>query len=128
MQETLWCVGENASESSGEKRKNGKIQIHFCHGVGASNIKSQCGTESNILYAYTHRPWFPLWEIWLFFMKTLVVRQWSHSFCVIKIMYFFPYFFLFCVPMQIPVMIHFHYYKTVGWLFLLSKPKQILAT
>ncbi len=40
----------------GRKRKREKSKIHFCHGVGASNIKSQCGAESNILHAYTHRP------------------------------------------------------------------------
>lgn len=71
----------------GRKRKREKSKIHFCHGVGASNIKSQCGAESNILHAFTHRPWFPLWEIWLLSLKTLFlsdIRQWSHTFSVIK--------------------------------------------
>lgn len=40
-------------ERKGKMEKSRSISVTV---VGASNIKSQCGTESNILYAYTHRP------------------------------------------------------------------------
>ncbi len=37
----------------GRTRIREKSKIHFGHGVGASNINSQYGAESNILHAYT---------------------------------------------------------------------------